>query len=107
MDLNDVYQSVKDGDDDTELNIVIQQFLTDQGLSDTVSQWRLANYKDLRKWAYPDQADFMNSYINRMILEEDDEEFVPPHSTEYDTYTAEIIAYGELFYNVNVRFPKV
>ncbi len=46
---------------DTDLNIVIQAFLDGSyyyGPLTTVAAWRIANYSDLRRWAYPDIVEY-------------------------------------------------
>lgn len=98
-DLNDVRDIVLTFDDYyvdensdlTDYNIavddVISQYLSDQELTETIQEFRENNYKDLRKWIYPDlifffqfmavleyidsSDDFMNQwmYIFSFIIE--------------------------------------
>ena len=55
--------SVKNGDDDTALNVVIQQYIDDWALTETVAGWRAAEYEQLRNWAYPSVAVYYAALI--------------------------------------------
>jgi len=68
--ITDIAASVRDGDDDTVLNAVIQQYLDDWGLTETVAEWRVANYADLRSWAYPDQAAIASGQYSVSVFED-------------------------------------
>ena len=48
---------------DIELNTIIQQFINDHGLVQTVEEWRIANYYDLRRWAYPPIGDSIGALL--------------------------------------------
>ncbi|MFZ5760937.1 MAG: hypothetical protein ACOY32_15075 [Thermodesulfobacteriota bacterium] len=61
--ITDITASVMAGDDDTTLDAVIQQFITDWGLTETVAEWRLANYADLRRWAYPPVSEYFDELV--------------------------------------------
>jgi hypothetical protein len=65
--ITDIAASVQDGDDDTALDAVIQQYITDWGLIETVAEWRIANYEDLRRWAYP-SPEMMAAAENNLVL---------------------------------------
>jgi len=48
------------------LNAVIQDFLDGEyyyGPSTTVAAWRIANYYDLRRWAYPNTAEYNDAQV--------------------------------------------
>lgn len=51
--ISDIANSIKNGDGDTALNSVIQQYIFDWSLTGTVAEWRISNYAQLRDWAYP------------------------------------------------------
>ena len=61
--ITDIAASVQAGDDDTALDAVIQQYITDWGLTETVAEWRIANYVDLRRWGYP----VFQEYIDELV----------------------------------------
>lgn len=61
--ITDIAGSVKAGDNDAALDAVIQQYLTDWELTETVAEWRLANYADLRRWAYPPQQAYFDEVV--------------------------------------------
>lgn len=61
--ITDISASVMAGDDDTALDVIIQQFIDDWGLTQTVEEWRIANYADLRRWAYPPEADYFAELV--------------------------------------------
>ncbi|MCP3941622.1 MAG: hypothetical protein GY710_09095 [Desulfobacteraceae bacterium] len=48
---------------DEELDVIIQEYLdtTYVGVSTTVIDWRISNYKDLRQAAYPDPKDYLDA----------------------------------------------
>ena len=69
---NNIYES------DEDLNILVASHISGEfycGDDITVEQWRINNYEDLRRWAYPNQTDFndaqvkINSGINALQLE--------------------------------------
>jgi len=84
---------------DSELNTIIQDFLNGifyPGASTTVADWRITNYANLRKWAYPDITIYNDAQvkINSGItaLEEEGAE-------QLEDYVNECLA-------VKTRFPK-
>jgi len=84
---------------DTILNNFIEDFINNKFYSGTevlVSEWRIASYTILRKWAYPDITIYNDAQvkINSGItaLEEEGEE-------QLDDYVTDCLA-------VKTRFPK-
>jgi len=82
--------------DDEQLNDIISTYLFSQGIESTVSQWRLDNYIDLRRWAYPDKEDYLDGIVK---LSSSDETVQTEGQEQIDTYTTACLA-------VKARFPK-
>jgi len=82
--------------DDEQLNDIISTYILSQGLEATTAQWRLDNYADLRRWAYPDKEDYLDGIVK---LSSDDEDTQTEGQEQIDTYTTACLA-------VKARFPK-
>ena len=91
-----IAQSVRNGDDDTALNVIIQQHITSYGLSETVAEWRVVNYEKLRRWSYPCICEFNDSKVK---LASGDTTIEAEGQAQLDQYVADCLA-------VKSRFPK-
>ena len=85
--ITDVAAAVQAGDDDTALDAVIQQHLTDFEATETVAEWRVTNYAALRGWAYPPVAEYYAALASG-------------DQAALDQYQADYLA-------VDTRFPDV
>lgn len=94
--ITDIARATKAGADDTVLNALIQQFIDDWQISTTVNQWRLDNYKDLRRWSYPESAEFLDAEVK---LASDKTEDKDEGKTQRKSYTDSCLA-------VKTRFVK-
>ena len=54
--------AVKKGYNDEVLNEVISDYLISNSISQTVEDWRIENYSQLRQWAYPDIYEFLSTF---------------------------------------------
>lgn len=54
--ITNIAEAIKANKTDDELNIIIQDFITEWSLLQTVEEWRSMNYSELRRWAYPDST---------------------------------------------------
>ena len=92
----DIARSAAGGATDEELNQVIQQYLNDQGIDKTVSQWRLENYAQLRRWVYPPIEEYNDAQakLNSGITELEQEG------------QAQLDAYVQNCLDVKARFSK-
>lgn len=62
--ITDIAASITGGvDDDAALNVIIQQYLDDWGLTETVAEWRIANYAELRSWGYPPFQEYIDELV--------------------------------------------
>lgn len=85
--ITDIAGVLNSGGNDEALNKIITQFIADWGLNTTVAQWRVENFKDLRRWAYPPIEAYNSAVISK------DTEAV-------SEYSAAVLA-------VDLRFPAV
>ena len=84
---------------DTELNQIIQNYLNGKyyrGYFITVQQWRLDNYKDLRKWAYPKTTEYNDAQVK---LNSSIPELEQQGQEQFNKYIQDCL-------NVKTRFPK-
>ena len=97
--ITDITLAIQAGATDTELNLVIQEFLSGPyyfSEATTVAQWRLDNYAKLRQWGYPPMGDFndiqvkINSGIPELLSE---------GQAALEEYVQDCL-------NVKTRFPK-
>ena len=83
---------------DTELNIIIQSYLDDNPTeTQDVTQWRIENYSELRRWAYPLAFDLTDAMVK--IENGNSEEQLEGH--------AQRIKYYDDCYDLKQRFPKL
>lgn len=94
--IKQIAQSVIKGDDDTALNIIIQGHIDSFNIQTTVAQWRLDNYSELRRWAYPNPVDLSDSVIK---MESGDPTLVTEGEAQRAQYVSDCL-------NVKTRFPK-
>lgn len=81
---------------DTELNNIIEQYLTDNNINKTVSEWRIENYKQLRAWAYPPTEQLNDAKVK---LDSGDSTLESEGQIQYDNYVQACL-------DVKSRFPK-
>lgn len=94
--ITNISTSIRNGDDDTALNAIIQSYLDERAMTETVSEWRVANYSDLRRWAYPPLADWNDIQVK---LNSGDTDLETEGNAEKATYINACLA-------VKQRFPK-
>jgi len=84
---------------DVDLNVDIQAYLDGEfyhGESTTVAQWRLDNYEDLRRWAYPDPMDLNDATVK---INSGISELISIGNQQLQDYAAACLA-------VKIRFPE-
>ena len=89
----DIHQS------NTELNNTVQKYLDCklyQGESTTVQQWRLNNYKQLRRWAYPKVAEYNDAQVK---LNSGIPELEQQGQEQLDQYIQDCL-------DIKIKFPK-
>lgn len=94
--ITDIAKSIQNGDNDTSLNAIIQSYLDERSMTETVSEWRVANYADLRRWAYPPLADWNDVQVK---INSGDTDLETEGNAEKATYINDCLA-------VKQRFPK-
>lgn len=92
----DIAEAVKSGDIDSVVNYKIQAYLNNYEINQTVPQWRVENYKQLRSWAYPDPAELNDAQIK---INSDIDELATEGQQQLDTYVSNCL-------DVKTRFPK-
>jgi len=93
---SDIPKAIHAGAADVELNQVIQNYLYDNGISKTVAQWRVENYAQLRRWAYPDPAELNDAQIK---INSGIEELEAEGQQQLENYVSNCL-------DVKTRFPK-
>jgi hypothetical protein len=88
-----IADAIKAKEDDTVVNILIQQHIDDFNLTVSVTQWRLDNYSQLRGWTYPSQFDYLDAKVKQTKVDKKEGE------DQEIEYLAKCIAVKE-------RFPK-
>lgn len=78
---------------DEELLPIIQEFI---GEGNSVAEWRLANYSELRRWAYPEYSIYLDAQVKMNSTEESIQK---EGQDQLQTYYQNCIA-------VKQRFPK-
>lgn len=62
--VKEVAKAVKAGLTDPQVDEVIRAHLDSLGYkAKTVAEWRVENYKELRRWAYPDIANYLDAQV--------------------------------------------
>jgi len=59
--LSHIAKAIKAGKTDAEIRELIEQYLGDVDPAKLIA-WRNANYKDLRRWAYPTFEEFLEAW---------------------------------------------
>ena len=95
-DIGHVYDSIKNGDDDTTFNAVVSQYLTDNNISQTVTEFRLTKWKMLREMGYPSYGDACDLAYK---LRSDDPDVLAEGLVDAEVYDAKCLAN-------KLRFPK-
>ena len=93
---SDIPKAIQNGVLDTQLNAIIAEYLAVWNINKTVSEWRLENYAQLRRWAYPPMAEFNDAQakLNSGITELESE-----GQNQLDNYVQKCL-------DVKARFPK-
>lgn len=81
---------------DSVLDSVILDYITDNDLGISVSQWKLNNYSELRRWAYPQCADLFDALVKQ---NSGDSELISEGDGQFLNYIQACLA-------VKTRFPK-
>lgn len=81
---------------DSDIDAVIQNYLTTECLTTTVAAWKIENYKILRQKAYPDMAEYLDAQAK---LSSTDPDIQAAGQAQLDQYNSDCIA-------VKDRFPK-
>jgi hypothetical protein len=92
--ITDIAENIQEADE--QLNAIISTYLFDNGIERTVEQWRIENYSDLRRWAYPDKEVYLDAQVK---LSSTDETIQTEGQAQLDQYYADCLA-------VKARFPK-
>ena len=93
--ITDIARLIKNGKDDSVINNKISRLINSNNAGD-INNWRLANYKDLRRWAYPDVADYVDAQVK---LLSGDSLLIAKGQAELDLYVQQALS-------VKTRFPK-
>jgi hypothetical protein len=88
----DIYYAIKSQNIDS----VIQDFIDTANEQLTVDQWKLDNYAKLRKWDYPEYAEYLDAIVK---LNSTDLSIRAEGQVQLDKYIADCL-------NVKIRFPK-
>lgn len=91
-----VAEAVKIGKKAENLNKVIQAYLDNYGISKTVAQWRIDNYAQLRRWAYPPPEELLDA---QMKLNSGIDEIKNQGQRQLDNYVGQCL-------DVKTSFPK-
>jgi len=94
--ITDIPKTINNDATDTELNAVIDQYLTDWNINKTVFEWRIENYAQLRQWAYPPMAELNDAQakLNSGVTELENE-----GQNQLNNYVQKCLG-------VKARFPK-
>jgi hypothetical protein len=93
--ITNIARALRNGKDDTVANERIASFIKSDNPDDILA-WRLANYKELRRWSYPPPEDYLDAQVK---LLSGDSTLVAKGQTELDTYVQQALA-------TKTRFPK-
>jgi hypothetical protein len=52
--ITNIAEAIKSKKTEEEIDIIIQNFIDEHDISSSKEEWKIANYVDLRRWAYPD-----------------------------------------------------
>lgn len=91
-----VAKAIKNKQNDDDINSVIQKHINDFKLSISIEQWKVNNYSDLRRWAYPSFEEYLDAMVK---ISAGGETKTEGESQLNDYYTKCI--------SVKERFPKV
>ena len=92
--ITDIAENISETDE--QLNAIISTYLFDHGIESTTEQWRIENFSELRRWAYPDYAVYLDAQVK---LSSTDEATQAEGQAQLDQYFADCLA-------VKTRFPK-
>jgi hypothetical protein len=92
--ITDIAENIQEPDD--QLNAIISTYLFDSGIEQTIEQWRIENYSDLRRWAYPGKEIYLDAQVK---LSSPDPMLQAEGQAQLDQYFADCLA-------VKKRFPK-
>lgn len=93
---SDIPRAIQNDATDSELNNVISSYLSDHSISKTVSQWRIENYAQLRKWAYPNIMEFIDAQV---LINSSKSDFIEKGKQQLQSYIQACL-------DVKDRFPK-
>lgn len=93
---SDIPKAIHAGAGDADLNDVIQAYLDDNNVDKTVDQWRVENYKQLRRWAYPRMEELNDAQAKR---NSGVDELENEGQQQLDDYVSACL-------DVKTRFPK-
>lgn len=94
--ITDIAQSVKNGDSESTLNEIIQAYIDLYETESTVKQWRIDNYIQLRRWAYPPIEDYVDAQVK----------IAQKGSLELEG-KSQLNSYTGACYSVKLRFPRL
>ena len=94
--LEHMQKSIDLGESDEELNQFIFEYLSYRNINKTVSEWRIENYAQLRRWTYPPMTELNDAQakLNSGITELENE-----GQNQLDDYVQACL-------DVKARFPK-
>ncbi len=100
--ITDIYDSIKAGGTEIELNTVINQHIDDFGLDHSARIWRVENYQQLRTWAYPSTETYTTA-VSKIDSGDFyfDADLRAEGQTELDQYYTDYIAAAERFPGIN------
>jgi hypothetical protein len=94
--IDEIYKAVKEQLSDGLLNEIIDNSLVSAGESQTVSDWRLENYAQLRSWSYPEYTEFLDAQVK---INSGDIILQGEGKYQLDYYFANCL-------NAKIKFPK-
>jgi len=94
--ITDIPKAINNNATDTELNNIIEQYLTDHSINKTVDEWCIENYAQLRRWAYPKLDVFNDAEVK---LNSGDSTLESEGQNQKDNYIQQCL-------DIKSRFPK-
>ena len=93
---SDIPRAIQNRASDSQLDTIIKEYLAVWNISKTVSEWRIENYAQLRRWAYPPMAELNDAQakLNSGITELENE-----GQNQLDSYVQKCL-------DIKARFPK-
>lgn len=94
--ITDIAEAVKGGASNEALDAIIAAYIAEYDHGYTVREWRIANYIQLRRWAYPPIEDYADAQVKNAM----GGSLALEGKAQADTY-------AQACYAVKLRFPKL